>query len=65
MSDKLLDDLDFFDFCDVVKTLCFTPSMLRMKITKTPPSKLGKKIVISNVSTVILEFMTMEERQSV
>jgi len=34
-----------------------------MAITKTPPSSLGLKVVTSNVSTIVLEFLSMEKRQ--
>lgn len=55
--------LTFDEFKSVVEALCFTPSQLRMAITRTAPSSVGLKLVNSGPATVIISFLTEEERQ--
>lgn len=52
--EKMPKQLDFFTFCDMVESLCFTPSQLRMAITRTEPNTVGLKVVTSLVSTEFL-----------
>ena len=63
IATRLPPQLTFNEFRSVAESLCFTSSQLRMAITRTEPSAAGLKVVTSGPATVIISYLTVEERQ--
>ena len=55
-------EIDFTEFEKVASKLCLSASQMRMAITKTAPSKTGSELVKSQVSTVIIGFLSAKEQ---
>ena len=54
---KLPAELDFATFKKMIGVVCMNSSQLRMIITMTPESQTGRDVVVSQVSTIILEYL--------
>ena len=55
-------NLTFDAFSRVVQSTCLNSSQLRMMITGTEIVKTGQNLVVSQVSTVILSYLTRMEQ---
>lgn len=54
--------LSFVDFCRIASATCLNASQLRMSITKTQVASTSRAVVISQVSTIILSYLTPSEQ---
>ena len=57
----LPEALNFDEFSKLVANTCLSPSQLRMRLTKTSGPKTGKALVTSQVSTVMLSYLSSKE----
>lgn len=58
---SLPETLNLEDFAKFVASTCLSPSQVRMRLTQTCASSTGKALVKSQVSTVMLSFLTGAE----
>lgn len=62
LKQSLPERLNFKEFAAIVGSLCLNATQLRMKIAETQESRIGRVLVKSQVSTIVLSYLDKREQ---